>query len=124
MFWWNRRRDRDITAILGIVREIQNEVKELMATTKQLLDELTAEKDLIAALKTGQDAIVAEDAALKSQVAALTAAAGISAEDQANIDAAFAAAEANKAAILAATLANTPAAPAPEVPAEEPAPAA
>ena len=81
-----------------------------MFTTKQVLDDLTAEKDLIAALKTGQDAIVAEDAALKAQVADLTAKAGMSAEDQANIDAAFAQAEANKAAILAATLANTPAA--------------
>lgn len=93
--------------ILHFMKVISHTEDNIMATTKQVLDDLTAETDLIAALKTGQDAIVAEDAALKAQVAALTAAAGISAEDQANIDAAFTAAEANKAAIIAATLANT-----------------
>ena len=108
----DKKTRQKLDTILQILQDIQRKEVILVATTKEVLDDLTAEKDLITALKVGQDAIVAEDAALKQQVADLIAKAGMSAEDQANIDAAFTQAEANKAAILAATLAGTPAAPA------------
>lgn len=78
-----------------------------MYTTAQVLDSLKGETNLIAALVAGQEALKKEDADLKSQVADLIAKSGMSAEDQANIDAAFTTAEANKAAILANTLSGT-----------------
>lgn len=101
--------NRKLDEGLRILRDLQRKEVTEMGNTKELLDKLTAETDLITALKAGQDAMAADDADLRKQVADLAAKAGMSAEDQANIDAALAQAEKNRQAILAATLTGTPA---------------
>lgn len=73
-----------------------------MARLDDVLADVTAETTMIAGVGT----LVA---GLRQQVADAVAAAGVSADDQAKIDAIFAAAEANKAALATALQASVPA---------------
>jgi hypothetical protein len=76
--------------------------ERIMAKLDDILADEQAMKDLIGSIAPTLDGLKKEDADLKAQVAALTAQIGISAADQAKIDAIFAQAEANKAALTAA----------------------
>ena len=96
--------ESDLAAILrkldGLAQLIRQEGATIMATLDQVLATVTEETTII-------ESIGALIQGLKDQIAN----AGLTAADQAKVDQIFATAEANKAALATAVVANTPAAP-------------
>lgn len=97
-------RDRhDFFAAFNQMRKLQ---EKSMATLDQVLSDVTDESTVI-------DGVMTLVSGLRQQVADLLAKTGMSADDQAKVDAIFAAAEANKAKLGNALVSNTPATPSP-----------
>jgi hypothetical protein len=93
-----------LDAILKLLRESKTREVGIMATLEQVLADVTEETTLIGSLST-------LTAGLKAQLDDVLAGINLPPVVQAKVDAIFAAAEANKAAVAAAITANTPAAP-------------
>lgn len=98
----NDETERALQDIREVLHSIRKNQEKMMATLDQVLADVEDEKTVIASLVTFIQG-------LQTQIANL----GLSAADQAKVDAIFADAEANKAALAAAMTANTPAAPSP-----------
>ena len=101
MFW--RKRHREVMdALWTLINSIAQLEVKFMATLDQIKADVEAEATLIAGVGTLIDG-------LKAQIAAALPPGTLTADQQAEIDAIFATAEANKAALAAALQANTPA---------------